>query len=217
MDRLIHVIIGADSWFVLRIKHLTYYLLKTRHLDFARKSFNACWLRPFIHCHAGLGGFDARVVTAINPPNRVMEGFIGRPRRPDSLFGVPTANRVVRFNGDTRFLSFLVHRDFNTCAGAGRQPDVPPDPILLISCHGGIGTFFIALTLYALWCHTEALCSKEMAPVGFVFPLLAFVASQLRWLQLKSEDSRGYLRSASHRRAVPEPRLIAGAWLDHYV
>jgi len=196
MDRLVHVLIGAfilGAFFVMSIS--AYYLLRERHVDFARKSFSTALAVAAVASLAMLASGDshARVVARTQPAKlAAMEGIYRTSEGPTEIhiFGIPDSEaRVVRFGvGIPGFLSFLVHRDFKTpVPGLDRyEPDVPPVAIPFYSFHimVALGTYFIALTLYALWCRWRGtLFRKKWLLWVFVFSVIGpFIANQLGWV-----------------------------------
>jgi cytochrome d ubiquinol oxidase subunit I len=196
MDRLVHVLIGAfilGAFFVLSIS--AYYLLKNRHVDFARKSFVTALVVAVIASIAMLGSGDSqgRVVARYQPAKlAAMEGVFKTTAgsAPIHIFGIPDSKaRVVHFNIEIPgLLSFLVHRDFSTPVPGLDQfePDIPPVAIPFISFHimVGLGMYFIALTLYALWCWKKGtLFRKRWLLWVFVFSVIgSFVANELGWV-----------------------------------
>jgi cytochrome d ubiquinol oxidase subunit I len=196
MDRLVHVILGAlilGSFFVLSIS--AYYLLKNRHIDFARKSFTTALVAAAVASIAMLGSGDSqgRIVARHQPAKlAAMEGIYQTTPggTPIHLFGIPDSkSRVVRFNFEIPgLLSFLVHRDFKTTVpGLDKfEPDTPPVAIPFFSFHVmvGLGIYFIALTLYALWCRIRGnLFQKKWLLWVFVFSVIGpFIANELGWI-----------------------------------
>jgi cytochrome bd ubiquinol oxidase subunit I len=196
MDRLVHVILGAlilGSFFVLSIS--AYYLLKNRHIDFARKSFTTALVAAAVASIAMLGSGDSqgRIVARYQPAKlAAMEGLYQTTPggAPIHLFGIPDSkSRVVRFNFEIPgMLSFLVHRDFKTpVPGLDKfEPDTPPVAIPFFSFHVmvGLGIYFIALTLYALWCRIRGtLFQKKWLLRVFVFSVIGpFIANELGWI-----------------------------------
>lgn len=196
MDRLVHVILGAlilGSFFVLSIS--AYYLLKNRHIDFARKSFTTALVAAAVASIAMLASGDSqgRIVARYQPAKlAAMEGIYQTTPggTPIHLFGIPDSkSRVVRFNFEIPgLLSFLVHRDFKTpVPGLDKfEPDTPPVAIPFFSFHVmvALGTYFIALTLYALWCLIRGtLFQKKWLLRVFVFSVIGpFVANELGWV-----------------------------------
>jgi cytochrome bd ubiquinol oxidase subunit I len=196
MDRLVHVLIGAlilGAFFVLSIS--AYYLLKDRHIDFARKSFVTALVVAVIASIAMLASGDSqgRVVARYQPAKlAAMEGVFKSTAAgaPIHVFGIPDSkSRIVRFNIEIPgLLSFLVHRDFKTpVPGLDKfEPDTPPVVIPFVSFHimVGLGMYFIALTLYALWCWKRGtLFLKKWLLWVFVFSVIGpFVANELGWV-----------------------------------
>jgi cytochrome d ubiquinol oxidase subunit I len=109
---------------------------------------------------------------------------------PLQIIGIPDSkSKTVRFNLEIPgMLSFLVHRDFNTpVPGLDKfEPDIPPVVIPFLSFHlmVGLGTFFILLTLYALWCYKRGtLFQKRWLLWVFVFSVIGpFIANQVGWI-----------------------------------
>lgn len=196
MDRLIHVLIGAfilGSFFIMSIS--AYYLLKDRHVDFARKSFTAALIVAVIASCAMLisGDSQGRMVAQHQPAKlAALEGLYKSTESgaPMHLFGIPDSeSKTLRFNLEIPgLLSFLVHRDFNKpVPGLDRfEPDIPPVAIPFFSFHimVGLGIYFIVLTLYALWCRIRGrLFNKRWLLWVFVFSVIGpFAANELGWI-----------------------------------
>jgi len=196
MDRLVHVLIGAlilGSFFVMSIS--AYYLLKERHLDFARKSFASALIVAAVASVAMLisGDSHARVVAEHQPAKlAAMEGIYKTTKEgaPLRIFGIPDSEaKTVRMSLEIPgMLSYLVHRNFSTPVPGLDQfePDIPPVAIPFFSFHlmVGLGVFFIALTLYALWCYRKGtLFRKRWLLWVFVFSVIGpFAANQLGWV-----------------------------------
>lgn len=196
MDRLVHVIIGAfilGSFFVLSIS--AYYLLKNRHLDFARKSFAvALWVAATASIAMLVSGdSQGRVVARYQPAKlAALEGLFKTTEggAPIHVFGIPdTGSRAVRYNIEIPgLLSFLVHRDFRKPVPGLDQfePDVPPVALPFFSFHImiGLGIYFVLLTLYALWrLRKSRLFQQRWLLWVFVFSVAGpFVANELGWV-----------------------------------
>jgi cytochrome d ubiquinol oxidase subunit I len=196
MDRLAHVLIGAlicGSFFVLSIS--AYYLVKNRHLDFARRSFTTALVAAVVASIAMLGSGDSqgRVVARYQPAKlAAMEGLYktNPGGTPFKIFGFPDSEaKRVRLNFEIPgLLSFLVHRDFKTpVPGLDKfEPDTPPVAIPFFSFHVmvGLGSYFIVLTLYALWCRIRGnLFQKKWLLWVFVFSVIGpFMANELGWV-----------------------------------
>jgi cytochrome d ubiquinol oxidase subunit I len=196
MDRLVHVLIGAfilGAFFVLSIS--AFYLIRERHVEIARKSFTSALIVAAIASVAMLisGDSAARMVARHQPAKlAAMEGLFettegGAPMR---IFGIPDAgSRTVRFNVEIPgLLSFLVHRDAGKPVPGLDQfePDTPPVALPFFSFHimVGLGIYFIALTLFALWrCRRGSLFREKWLLWVFVFSVIGpFVANQLGWV-----------------------------------
>ncbi len=196
VDRLIHVLIGAfilGSFFVMSVS--AFYLLKNRHVDFARKSFMTALVVAAIASLAMLvsGDSQGRFVARYQPAKlAAMEGLYETTEggTPIQIFGIPDSeSRIVRYNIEIPgLLSFLVHRNFTTPVdGLDRyEPDTPPVAIPFFSFHimVGLGIYFVVLTLYALWCRMRGtLFRKKWLLWIFVFSVIGpFAANELGWI-----------------------------------
>jgi len=196
VDRLIHVLIGAfilGSFFVMSIS--AYYLLKNRHVDFARKSFMTALIVAAIASLAMLvsGDSQGRLVAKYQPAKlAAMEGLYETTEggTPIQIFGIPDSeSRTVRYNIEIPgLLSFLVHRNFTTPVdGLDKyEPDTPPVTIPFLSFHimVGLGIYFVVITLYALWCRMRGtLFQKKWLLWVFVFSVIGpFAANELGWI-----------------------------------
>jgi cytochrome bd ubiquinol oxidase subunit I len=196
MDRLAHVLIGAfilGSFFILSIS--AYYLLKNRHVDFARKSFTTALAVAATASIVMLASGDSqgRIVARYQPAKlAAMEGLYQTTGSgaPIHVFGFPDSkSKVIRYNVEIPgLLSFLVHRDFSKpIPGLDQfEPDVPPVALPFYSFHIMIvlGVYFIALTVYALWCRWRGtLFQKKWLLWVFVFSVIGpFIANELGWV-----------------------------------
>lgn len=196
MDRLVHVLIGAfilGSFFILSIS--AYYLVKDRHVDFARKSFSTALIVAAVSSVAILisGDSQARLVARYQPAKlAAMEGIFESTNAgaPIHVIGIPDSDaRVVRYSLEIPgLLSFLVHRDAGKPVPGLDQfePDTPPVALPFFSFHVmvGLGVYFIVLTLYASWCHIRGrLFDKRWLLWVFVFSVVGpFIANELGWI-----------------------------------
>jgi cytochrome bd ubiquinol oxidase subunit I len=196
MDRLIHVLIGAlilGSFFILSIS--AYYLLKNRHVDFARKSFISALIVAAVASIAGLisGDSQGRMVAQYQPAKlAAMEGLFESTGTgaPMTVFGFPDSKAgVVRYSIEIPgLLSFLVHHDSGKpIPGLDRfEPDTPPValPFYSFRVMVALGSYFIALTLYALWrLWRGMLFQKKWLLWIFVFSAAGpFIANELGWV-----------------------------------
>jgi cytochrome d ubiquinol oxidase subunit I len=196
MDRLVHVLIGAfilGSFFVLSIS--AYYILKNRHIDFARKSFATALVVAAVASLAMLvsGDSQGRIVARYQPAKlAAIEGLFhtNNAGAPIHVFGIPDSRaRIVRYSLEIPgLLSFLVHHDAaKPVPGLDQfEPDVPPVVLPFFSFHimVGLGIYFIVLTLYGLWCRFKGkLLEKRWLLWVFVFSVLGpFAANELGWI-----------------------------------
>jgi cytochrome d ubiquinol oxidase subunit I len=160
VQRLVHVWIGAfivGAFFIMSI--CAWYLLKGRHVDFARRSFTGALLLGTGASLAALvsGHAQARNVYRHQPAKlAAFEAHFTTGRGDLSVFGVPdAAAQTIRGNvAIPGGLSFLLHDDFSTPVlglDRVRPEDRPPVlvPFLSYRMMVGLGLGFIALTLLA--------------------------------------------------------------------
>jgi cytochrome d ubiquinol oxidase subunit I len=166
MGRYLHVLLAAfvqAAFFVMGIS--AYYVLKNRHLDFAKRSFRMALVFGLVSSVLLLGaGHGQAMNIARNQPAK-LAAFEGHFRTEEGgtplyLFGIPDAKAErVRYGiGIPGFLSFLAYMDFNrpvTALDAFPIEDQPPVAIPFQSYHLMItlGMAFIGLTLLGtvLW------------------------------------------------------------------
>ncbi|MGD8441177.1 MAG: cytochrome ubiquinol oxidase subunit I [Holophagae bacterium] len=194
MHRLIHVWIGAfivGSFFIMSIS--AYYLLRNRHLQFAKRSFSGALVLATIASLASLvsGHFQADNVYHYQPAKlAAFEGHYETGRADLSLIGIPDDDsETVRLNvAIPGGLSFLLHGSFTEpVVGLDRfrAEDRPPVLIPFASYHImiGLGVLFVVLTLLAsvlawrgrLWQTRWLLWIFVFAVVG------AMAANQFGW------------------------------------
>lgn len=194
-DRLIHTLIGAfimGAFFVMSIS--AYYVLRKRHMEFARRSFNGALIFATVFSLAQLlsGDSNAKMV-AHNQPAKLaaFEGQFLTKRGDLSLIGLPDeASKITRFEvAVPGLLSFLVHGDASKpITGLDAVPREYWPPVLLsyLTYHAmiGIGMLFIALTLFACYLRWRGrLFETRWLMWTFVFSvLLAVAANQLGWI-----------------------------------
>ena len=195
MERLTHVILGAfilGAFFVMSIS--AYYVLRKRHLDFAKKSFTIALIFGAISSVAvGLSGhFQAKTVAHTQPAKlAALEGHYKTGPADLSLVGVPDpeAERVDYRVAVPGGLSFLVHEDFTRpLPGLEEFPkDLWPNvPLVFQTYHlmVGLGAVFIglsALALFFLWRNT--LFEKRWLMGVFVVAVVGpYLANQAGWV-----------------------------------
>ncbi|MEW6338787.1 MAG: cytochrome ubiquinol oxidase subunit I [Acidobacteriota bacterium] len=197
VDRLVHVLIGAailGAFFVMSIS--SYYLLRGRHLEVARRSLTLGVVFGAVFSLAALlsGHSQANTVASTQPAKlAAFEGLFVTPEggAPLYLFGLPD-EETQRVDGGVAIpgmLSFLVHGDFTTpVPGLDRiaPQDRPPVLVPFLSYHVmvGLGVAFIALTLagaFFLWRGT--LAAQRWLLWIYVFAVVGpFAANQLGWV-----------------------------------
>jgi cytochrome d ubiquinol oxidase subunit I len=196
MVRLTHVVLGCfiqGAFLVLSIS--AWYLLKNRHLEFARRSFTIALVVATLTSLAQLiaGHFSAEVVAKYQPAK--LAAFEGVYKTEEStplyLFGFPNSEtETVDFGvAVPGGLSFLVHKDFTTPVTGLDQfakEDRPPValPFQMYHIMIALGMYFIGLTcvsLLLLW--TGKLFQLRWLMWVFVFSVVGpFIANQAGWI-----------------------------------
>jgi cytochrome bd ubiquinol oxidase subunit I len=160
IHRLVHVWIGAfivGAFFIMSIS--AWYLLKRRHVEFARRSFTGALLLGTVASLAALvSAATSRPGTSTVPAGQargVRGAFHHGPRRPRAVRDPGRRAQTIRANvAIPGGLSFLLHDDFSTPVlglDRVRPEDRPPVLIPFFSYRlmVGLGTGFIAVTLLA--------------------------------------------------------------------
>lgn len=196
MMRLAHVLLGAwilGAFFVMSIT--AFYILKRRHVIFARRGFVIGLLLAVISSSLQLvtGHFSGQIVAKHQPPKlAAFEGlFQTQARAPIHLFGIPNLKtRQVDYSiAIPGALSFLATNDFKaTVTGLDKVPekDWPPIVIPFISFHVmvGLGCFFIGITWLAvllLW--GGRLFEQRWLLWIFVFAVVGpFITNEAGWV-----------------------------------
>jgi cytochrome d ubiquinol oxidase subunit I len=233
-NRLTHTLLGAvltGAFFVMSIS--AYYLLRRRHEEFARRSFTGALLFGAVFSLAQLvsGDSNARMVARQQPAKlAAFEGHFHTGPGDLSLVGVPDAEaETTRYRlALPGLLSLLVHGDAHAPVlglDSFDRGDWPPVLLPFASYHAmvGIGTFFIALTLYALFLRWRGtLFEKRWLLWVFVGSVvLAVAANELGWVSAEvgrqpwavhprvQRDASGQpaLDAAGHVRYVPDEGL----------
>ena len=197
MDRLVHTLIGAyilAAFFVMSVA--AWYLLKGRHIDFAKKSFTIALVVAAIASIAApiSGDLQGKKVAQTQPAKMAaMEAVFetGTGPTPLYLFGFPNVtDQQVRYGvALPGLLSFLAHSDFHTpVTGLDQIPrrDWPPVAATFYTFHLMVllGGLFVVLTLVGLWfLWRGTLFEKRWLLWTFVLAVpLPFAANQLGWV-----------------------------------
>lgn len=197
VHRLAHVLIGCyilAAFFVMSIS--AYYLLRNRHVDFAKKSFTSALVLGFIMSVAALiqGDLQAKNVAKHQPAKlAAMEAHFvtGTNAAPLYVFGIPDEKeQKVKYGiAIPGMLSFLVHGNFkDPVNGLDKIPrsDWPPVGPTFQSFHimVGLGMFFIVITALALFYRWRgALFDKRWLLWVFVVSIpLPYIANQIGWV-----------------------------------
>ena len=197
MQRLMHTLIGAyilAAFFVMSVT--AYYILKGRHLDFAKRSFTIALIVAALASLAApiSGDLQARKVAQTQPAKlAAMEAVFqtGREPTPMYLFGQPdVSERRVKYGvAIPGLLSRLTYGDSQKpVAGLDQIPrrDWPPVAMTFHSFHVMVwlGLLFVVLTLVGLYFRWRGtLFDKRWLLWVFVLAVpLPFVANQLGWI-----------------------------------
>jgi cytochrome d ubiquinol oxidase subunit I len=222
VNRLTHTLLGAvlmGAFFVMSIS--AYYLLRGRHEEFARRSFTGALLIGVIFSLLQLvsGDFNARMVAREQPAKlAAFEGHFHTGPADLSLVGVPDAE-AEKIRGKVAvpgLLSVLVHGDpKEPVIGLDKfeRRDWPPLLVPFASYHVmvGIGVFFIALTLFALFLRWRGtLFTKRWLLRIFVASVvLAVAANQLGWIAAEVGRQPWTVHPRVERDAAGQPVLDA--------
>ena len=197
LQRLVHVWIGAfllGAFFVMSIS--AWYLLRNKHLEFARRSFAGALILATVSSLAQFvsGDFAAKNVAQHQPAKlAAMEGlFQTQAAAPLTLWGWPDQEQQqLKYDLSVPgLLSWLIHGDTSQeVAGLDQleaQWGTPPVWITFQAYHlmVAIGTLFIVSTWYAAWARLRGtLFEKRWLLWYFVFAVIpAFAANELGWV-----------------------------------
>jgi cytochrome d ubiquinol oxidase subunit I len=195
VQRLTHTLLGAfvlGAFFVMSIS--AFYILRGRHLDFARRSFTLALLFGTVVtlALAVSGHFNARMVAREQPAKlAAFEGVYHTGRADLHLVGWPDADAErVDYSLDVPGgLSFLAYDDFDhPLDGLDRfdPADRPPVLIPFLSYHVmiGVGTALVVLVIVACFLRWRGtLFDKRWLMWVFVFAVLGpYLANQAGWV-----------------------------------
>jgi cytochrome d ubiquinol oxidase subunit I len=178
VNRLVHTLIGAfvlGSFFIMSIS--SYYLLRGRHEDFARRSFTGGLLFATIASIAALisGDSNARMVAEYQPAKfAAFEDHF--TTGPADLLMIPGGASLL-LKGDRKAAVLGLDRI---------RPEYRPPaaaPYISFQLMVGLGFFFLVLTAYASWLRWRGrLFEKRWLLWVFVFAVVgAFAANELGW------------------------------------
>ena len=194
MDRLIHTVVGAwqaGAWMVVSVS--AWYLLKGRHIDFAKRSLQIALLVVLAASLLQLDtGHDSAVGVAKNQPAKLaaFEGHYQTAPAPLYLFGwVNDAGREVRFGvAIPKMLSYLVYGDWEKPVqglDAFAPADRPPVNVVFQAYHAmvAIGMGLIALALFSVvqWARGKLWQQRWLLGILVLSVLGPQLANQLGW------------------------------------
>jgi cytochrome d ubiquinol oxidase subunit I len=197
VDRLTHTLIGAyilGGFFAMSTS--AFYLLRGRHVDFARKTFFLGLILATVFSLAApiSGHFQGRTVSRTQPAKlAAFEGHYhtGEGGSPLYLWGVVDegAGRVRYGPAIPGMLSFLVHDDFDTpVTGLDAFPreDWPPVALSFYSYHAmiALGMYFVLACAVAWFFYARGtLFTKRWLMWVFVFSVLGpMAANEVGWV-----------------------------------
>jgi len=196
MSRFVHVVVGGwitGAFFVMSVS--AFYILKGRHLEFARRSFAIALIFAAVSTPLqAVVGHHQGTITAKHQPAKLAayEGHFETSRNaPIYIFGIPdeqtgTVKYGIKLPG---FLSLLVTGSFDgEVKGLNDFPpaDRPPVLIPFVTYHVmiAIGVYLIALSwlsLLLLW--RDKLFGSRLLMRVFVLSVAApYIANQFGWI-----------------------------------
>jgi len=194
VDRLAHVLIGCwltGAFLVLSVS--AYYLLKKRHLDFAKKSFKIGLIVAGVSVVLQFfsGDSSGRLIAEYQPIKLAAFEGVYKTKTPTGMyvFGVvDTKENKVTGLALPGLLSFLVHRNFKQpVPGLDQYPKElwPKVGIVFQTYHGmlfmwGFMLFAVFLALIAV-CRRKLLQSKWTLRLLVISVLFPEIANQLGW------------------------------------
>ena len=195
MHRLIHVWLGCfivGAFLVLSIS--AFYVLRRKHLEFARKSFSGALVLALLSCLGMFvsGHFQARMVYAYQPAKMAaFEGHYETGTADMALIGIPNSDKekidfAIKVPGG---LSFLIHDDFEKPVWGldkFKKEDRPPVliPFVCYRIMVGVGVGFAILTVFSTyWLWRDRLYEKRWLMWIFVISIFpAIAANEAGWV-----------------------------------
>ena len=194
MDRLTHTVVGAwqaGAWMVVSVS--AWYLLKAKHLEFAKRSLQIGLLVALAASIMQLDtGHDSAVGVSRNQPTKLaaFEGHYTTTPAPLHLFGwVDETGREVRFGlAIPKMLSYLIYGDWEKpVRGLNEFPpaDRPPVSVVFQTYHAmvtiGMGLIALALLSVVQWWRGKLFTQRWLLWI-LVFAVLGpQLANQLGW------------------------------------
>ncbi|MTV50668.1 cytochrome ubiquinol oxidase subunit I [Heliobacillus mobilis] len=196
VPRYLHTVDGAlitGAFFVMGIS--AYYLLRQRHLDFAKGSMKYALIVALAASLVQLYfGHMHSVQVAETQPEKLaaLEGlFESEKEAPLLIFGIPDEKAgVTHFRiGIPKALSLLAHDDPEAeVKGLHAFPEDERPPVLMpfLSFHlmVGLGTFFILFTLWGLWLWKKDTLwtNRNFLTIALWSIPLPFIANEVGWI-----------------------------------
>lgn len=197
VDRLTHTLLGAfvlGAFFVMSIS--AYYVLKERHLEFAKKSFTVALVVGLTSCVLiPISGHSNASMVAEHQPAKLaaFEGHFHTGEGPTDLYliGLPNLETKEVDYGIALpgMLSVLVHGDLSTpVTGLDQIPEDEHPPVVLpfMTYHVmvALGMYFLALTLLAaVYRWRGTLFEKRWLMKLFVVSVVGpYIANQAGWV-----------------------------------
>lgn len=196
MSRFLHSVIGGwicGAFFVMSV--CAYYILKGRHIDFARRSFAIALVFASLATplQAVIGHWQGELVARYQPAKlAAYEGHFETSRHaPIWIFGIPdeetgTVKYGIKLPG---MLSFLVTGSFDgEVKGLNDFPEDERPPVMIPfqAYHGmvALGVFLLLLSWLGLYLHVRGrLFEKRWLMRLFVLAVAApYLANQLGWI-----------------------------------
>lgn len=193
--RIIHVLIGCfimGAFFIMSIS--AWYIIKKKHLEFAKHSFRGALILAFVSSIAILisGHSQAKNVYKYQPAKMAaFEGHFKTEAGDLTLFGWPNSDEdkvdfKIAIPGGLSFLLFENFTDPVIGLDKFKKEDRPPLGLSFLSWRimVGIGTFFILLTsLGLLLLRKDAIFKKPLLMWVFVLSVIpAVFANQFGWI-----------------------------------
>ena len=194
MDRLIHTVVGAwqaGAWFVVSVS--AWYLLKNKHLDFAKRSLQIGLLVALVASIMQLDtGHDSAVGVAKNQPAKLaaFEGHYTTEPAPLYLFGwVNEAGSEVRCGvAIPKLLSYLVYEDWQKPVRGLNEfapADRPPVNVVFQTYHAmvviGLGLIALAVFSVVQWIRGKLFTQRWLLGLLVLSVLGPQLANQLGW------------------------------------